>query len=33
VGQWADSGAATFYIGKPDGSPLTRDEVEQALGK
>jgi [protein-PII] uridylyltransferase len=33
VGQWADSGAATFYIGKPDGSPLTRVEVEQALGK
>ena len=31
VGQWADSGAATFYIGKPDGSALGRDEVEQAL--
>jgi [protein-PII] uridylyltransferase len=33
VGQWADSGAATFYIGKPDGVELTRKEVEKALGK
>lgn len=33
VGQWADSGAATFYIGKPNGTPLTREEVAAILGE
>lgn len=31
VGQWADSGAASFYIGGPDGEALTREDVDRVL--
>lgn len=30
VGQWADSGAATFYIGG-NGKPLTREDIDHVL--
>ncbi|MCC7230010.1 MAG: HD domain-containing protein [Fimbriimonadaceae bacterium] len=33
VGQWADSAAATFYIGSGDGERLTKEAVEAVLGK
>jgi [protein-PII] uridylyltransferase len=31
VGQWADSGAATFYIAGPSGRALSRQEIESTL--
>lgn len=31
VGQWADSAAATFYIGGPNGQSLKPEEVDQAM--
>ena len=33
VGQWADSGAATFYIGRSDGHALSREEVDEVMKK
>jgi [protein-PII] uridylyltransferase len=33
VGQWAGNATAAFYLLKQDGSPLTRSEVEAALGQ
>ncbi len=32
VGQWADSAAATFYIGDREGKALTKEKVESVLG-
>ncbi len=31
VGQWADSGAATFYIGGSDGKALTKEDIDSVL--
>lgn len=31
VGQWADSGAATFYIGGQDGKTLSKGEIDAVL--
>lgn len=31
VGQWADSAAATFYIGGANGKPLTAEDLDQVL--
>lgn len=31
IGQWAGQGAAAFYITRPDGGPLTADEVQAAF--
>lgn len=33
VGQWADSGAATFYIGGADGKVLTREDIDAILSR
>ena len=31
VGQWAGNAAAAFYVVKPDGTAISRDEVAAAL--
>jgi len=32
VGQWAGNAAAAFYVLGPNGTPLTREAIDQALG-